>query len=256
MAASPATDCSPEASACISAGQFERFADGHSQFRGFVDLLFGDTRIQTDKLDLYEMPRADGGTARRLVAEGNVVFMRGEERLSGVHLVMGAQVTDADQIESEAIAAELQRAAGQLAIRSGVPRDVGCLTFGTQVTTTGWTRPAITGLRPGFVVANGRVAEVRAAEGWAPGDDLLAYRATEADALDLVAASRRGLGPTGYLIVAGSVNTAEQIRALKMAGADAFTIGSDVFDGSFSARKASICSQLEDILAACASLGA
>jgi hypothetical protein len=89
-----------------------------------------------------------------------------------------------------------------------------------------------------------------------PGADLLAYRATEADALDLVAASRRGLGPTGYLIVAGSVNTAEQIRALKMAGADAFTIGSAVFDHSFSPRKPSICSQLEDIVAACASIGA
>ncbi len=89
-----------------------------------------------------------------------------------------------------------------------------------------------------------------------PGADLLAYRATEADALDLVAASRRGLGTTGYLIVAGSVNTADQIRALKMAGADAFTIGSAVFDRSFSPQKASICSQLEDILAACASLGA
>ena len=89
-----------------------------------------------------------------------------------------------------------------------------------------------------------------------PGADLLAYRATDADALDLVAASRRGLGKNGYLIIAGSVNTAAQIRALKAAGADAFTIGSAVFDRSFSPRKESICSQLEDILAACASLGA
>lgn len=85
---SPTGDCSPDASACISSGQFERFADGHTQFRGFVDLLFGDTRIQTDKLDLYELARPDGGTARRLVAEGNVVFMRGEERLSGEKLDM------------------------------------------------------------------------------------------------------------------------------------------------------------------------
>ncbi|HUG54180.1 MAG TPA: LPS assembly protein LptD [Vicinamibacteria bacterium] len=87
-APSPAGDCSPEASACISANQFERFTDGHSQFRGFVDLLFGDTRIQTDKLDLFEAARPDGGTARRLVAEGNVVFIRGEERLSGEKLDM------------------------------------------------------------------------------------------------------------------------------------------------------------------------
>jgi hypothetical protein len=85
-----------------------------------------------------------------------------------------------------------------------------------------------------------------------PGADLLAYRATEADALDLVAASRRGLGRQGYLIVAGSVNSRERIRALKTAGADAFTIGSAVFDGSFCPGKGSILSQLKDVLEACA----
>jgi len=72
----------------VVSNQYERFADGHSQFRGFVDLVFGDTRIQTDSLDLYEMKKPDGSTARRLVAEGNVVFMRGEERLSGEKLDM------------------------------------------------------------------------------------------------------------------------------------------------------------------------
>jgi hypothetical protein len=87
-----------------------------------------------------------------------------------------------------------------------------------------------------------------------PGVDLLAYRATEADPLDLVAAARRGIGRDGYLIVAGSVSTAEQIRALKHAGADAFTIGSAVFDGSFSPTKGSTLSQLEDVLQTCADL--
>jgi LPS-assembly protein len=85
---SPTTACAPGALACITAGQSERYGDGHSQFRGFVDLVFGDTRIQTDRLDIYEMPRPDGGTARRVVAEGNVVFMRGAERLSGEKLDM------------------------------------------------------------------------------------------------------------------------------------------------------------------------
>jgi hypothetical protein len=85
-----------------------------------------------------------------------------------------------------------------------------------------------------------------------PGVDLLAYRATEADALDLVAASRRGLGEAGYLIVAGSINSRQRIRALRAAGADAFTIGSAVFDGSFCPSKGSILSQLEGILEACA----
>ncbi|MEY2582716.1 MAG: hypothetical protein QOE09_2565 [Ilumatobacteraceae bacterium] len=64
------------------------------------------------------------------------------------------------------------------------------------------------------------------------GVDLLAYRATDADPLDLVRAARRGTG--GYLVVAGSVSTASQIHDLRDAGADAFTIGSAVFDGTFS----------------------
>ncbi len=42
------------------------------------------------------------------------------------------------------------------------------------------------------------------------GVDLLAYRATEADPLDLVRAARRGSG--GVLLVAGSVQTPAQIR--------------------------------------------
>jgi hypothetical protein len=64
------------------------------------------------------------------------------------------------------------------------------------------------------------------------GVDLLAYRATEADPLDLVRAARRGT--SGYLVVAGSVSTVTQINDLREAGADAFTIGSAVFDGTFS----------------------
>jgi hypothetical protein len=82
------------------------------------------------------------------------------------------------------------------------------------------------------------------------GVDLLAYRATEADPLDLVRAARRGTH--GYLLVAGSVNRVAQIHALRAAGADAFTVGSAAFDGSFSPLKGSLRSQLRDILDACA----
>jgi hypothetical protein len=78
------------------------------------------------------------------------------------------------------------------------------------------------------------------------GVDLLAYRATDAAPLDLVRAARRGTA--GYLVVAGSVSTAEQIADLRTAGADAFTIGSAVFDGSFSPNKGHIVSQLFDVL--------
>lgn len=82
------------------------------------------------------------------------------------------------------------------------------------------------------------------------GVDLLAYRATEADPLDLVRAARRGVDD-GTLIVAGSVHCAQQIRDLAAAGADAFTVGSAVFDGTFSPTKGSLRSQILDILEAC-----
>ncbi|MEP7202483.1 MAG: hypothetical protein ABI894_07735 [Ilumatobacteraceae bacterium] len=78
------------------------------------------------------------------------------------------------------------------------------------------------------------------------GVDLLAYRAVAADPFDLVRAARRGT--IGYLVVAGSVSTAAQIEDLRAAGADAFTIGSAIFDGSFSPNKGSIVSQLRDVI--------
>ncbi len=83
------------------------------------------------------------------------------------------------------------------------------------------------------------------------GCDLLAFRATEADPIDLVQAARRGLGPDKYLIVAGAITSAERVRAIGAAGADAFTIGTAVFNGSYSPNKGSILSQLRDILADC-----
>lgn len=89
------------------------------------------------------------------------------------------------------------------------------------------------------------------AERGCAGCDVLAYRATEADPLDLVRAARRGLGAASYLIVAGAVNSFERVQALKRAGADAFTIGSAVFDGSYSPCDGSILSQLRKVLSDC-----
>lgn len=83
-----------------------------------------------------------------------------------------------------------------------------------------------------------------------PGADLLAYRSSDADPLDLVRAARRGLGD-GFLIVAGSVSSAERIRAVSRAGADAFTIGTAIFERAYSPGKDSILSQLTDVLADC-----
>ena len=61
--------------------------------------------------------------------------------------------------------------------------------------------------------------------------------------------------PAGTLIVAGGVRSKEQIGALAEAGADAFTIGSAVFDGAFSPAKGALRGQILDILAACDSAG-
>ena len=82
------------------------------------------------------------------------------------------------------------------------------------------------------------------------GVDLLAYRATQADPLDLVRVAREALAE-GKLIVAGSVQSPAQIHALARGGADAFTIGSAVFDGSFSPTKGSLRDQVLAVLDAC-----
>jgi hypothetical protein len=86
------------------------------------------------------------------------------------------------------------------------------------------------------------------------GVDLLAYRATEADPLELIRAARRGLGE-GLLIVAGSIDSAERIRAVAEAGADAFTIGTAVLCGAYAPAKALLRSQLQAVLADCEAAG-
>lgn len=81
------------------------------------------------------------------------------------------------------------------------------------------------------------------------GVDLLAYRATEADPLDLIRAARRGTDKT--VVVAGSINSTARIRAVAGAGADLFTIGTAAFDGSFCPRLGLLSNQLNRILDAC-----
>jgi hypothetical protein len=81
-----------------------------------------------------------------------------------------------------------------------------------------------------------------------PGVDLLAYRATQAEPLDLIRAARRGLGEEGYLIVAGSIDSSERIRAVAAAGADAFTIGSAVFEDAFARGVKGVREQCKAVL--------
>jgi len=92
----------------------------------------------------------------------------------------------------------------------------------------------------------------RIRERGAVGCDLLAHRAVEADPLELVRAARRALDG-GVLLVAGGVASAAHVRDLAEAGADAFTVGSAVFDGTFAPGAGkSLRAQLEAVLDACA----
>ena len=91
----------------------------------------------------------------------------------------------------------------------------------------------------------------RARERGAAGCDLLAHRTVEADPIELVRAARRGIGD-GVLLVAGGVASPAHVRALAEAGADAFTVGSAAFDGSFApAAGSSLRAQLGAVLDAC-----
>jgi putative N-acetylmannosamine-6-phosphate epimerase len=83
------------------------------------------------------------------------------------------------------------------------------------------------------------------------GTDLLGYRATEAEPLELIAAARRGLGPDKRLVVAGSVNTSQRIRAIRAAGADAFTIGTAVLDGAYAPGAGPVAAQLLSVIGDC-----
>jgi hypothetical protein len=82
------------------------------------------------------------------------------------------------------------------------------------------------------------------------GVDLLAFRATEADPVALVRAARAAT--PGTLVVAGSVNSPERVRAAREAGADAVTVGSAALEGTFARGKPGLREQLREILAACA----
>ena len=83
------------------------------------------------------------------------------------------------------------------------------------------------------------------------GVDILAYRATEAEPLDLVAACRRGFAGAGTVVVAGSINSAERIAAIRAAGADAFTIGTAAIDASYAPGAGPLEAQLRAVLADC-----
>jgi hypothetical protein len=83
------------------------------------------------------------------------------------------------------------------------------------------------------------------------GVDILAYRATEAEPIDLVAACRRGFGDTGLVVVAGSIDSAERVAAVRAAGANAFTIGTAAIEGAYAPGAGPLEAQLRAVLRDC-----
>lgn len=78
--------CDPAVDICLVAEKQGR-EKGHYWGRGFADLRFGDLQIQTDALDIYDVEK-DGTVTQRLVAEGNVVLLRKDERVAGTRMTM------------------------------------------------------------------------------------------------------------------------------------------------------------------------
>jgi hypothetical protein len=93
------------------------------------------------------------------------------------------------------------------------------------------------------------------AEKGCAGVDILAYRATEADPLDLIAACRRGFAGKGRVVVAGSINSAARIAAIRAAGADAFTIGAAAIDCAYAPGAGPLEAQLRAVLEDCRAAG-
>ncbi|MCS3778578.1 1-(5-phosphoribosyl)-5-((5-phosphoribosylamino)methylideneamino)imidazole-4-carboxamide isomerase [Tsukamurella ocularis] len=106
--------------------------------------------------------------------------------------------------------------------------------------------PTVLGGQPDVIAADCREAEAAGAAGV----DLLAYRASEADPIELVRAARRATN--GILAVAGSITSVEQIRLLAAEGVDAFTIGQAALAGQVNPRKGALSSQLLEVLEAAA----
>jgi hypothetical protein len=221
----------------------------------FIFMLTRQDRTISDCLELFELIRP---LSLRHVGFKDVGVP--PEKLTALHAAISASgATSYMEVVSTTPEACLNSA--RVAVDLGVDRLLG----GTDV---GAVQNILRGSKtryypfPGFPRGHptklaGKPADVEAQcigfmEQGCAGADLLAYRATEADPLALVRAARKGLGQ-GTLICAGSVRSAAQIRALAAAGADAFTIGSAVFDGSYAPEAGSILSQLARVQADCAS---
>jgi hypothetical protein len=81
-----------------------------------------------------------------------------------------------------------------------------------------------------------------------PGVDLLAYRASEASPEALIATARAAF--SGELVIAGSIESAERIGRIGELGADAFTVGSAIFDATIFPEEPTVEARVRRVLAA------
>jgi uncharacterized protein related to proFAR isomerase len=224
-------------------------------FMDFIFMLTRDDQTIEDCVDLYETIRAlplrhvgfkDVGVSPEMLKR-----LHGKLKQDGRTTYMEVVSTSEESCLRSA--------------RIGVDLGVDCLLGGTQIDLI---LPLLKGSRTGYypfpgipaghpTKLGGNAARIAAdtksavAKGCA-GVDLLAYRATEADPLDLIRAARAAT--TRPVIVAGSINSPQRIRDIATAGADLFTIGTAALDGSFYPRQGLLTNQLKHILAACGSV--
>ena len=207
----------------------------------FIFMLTRDDQTVEDCLDVFETAREAGvkhmgfkdvGTERSTLAALNEAI-KGSNAISYLEIV---STTNDATIDSARFAANIgvdRLLGGREAERILVMLDgtgIGYHPFAGQPR----GHPTRLGGTPNEIASDCRRFEALGC----PGVDLLAYRAVKADPLELVRAARRML--SGYLIVAGSIDSPKQVRALANAGVDAITIGTAALNGSFSPRKGSL----------------
>ena len=221
----------------------------------FIFMLTRNDRTIDDALDLVELIRPVGLTHIGFKDVGadpaSLTALVDAIHESGATSYMEVVSTTAKEcVRSATLARDLgvHRLLGGTQIEAILPLLEGSATTYYPFSGKPIGHPTILAGQPDDVESDCR----RFVEAGCAGSDLLAYRASEADPIELVRAARMGLGPDALLIVAGAVDRFQQICDLKEAGADAFTIGTAVFDGSYSPRKGSILSQLNDVLEDCA----
>src|SRR5262245_66453988 len=63
--------CNPAEEICVTAQDLERVSAEVTRWSGFVDLRFGDSRIQAEQLELVQTKNPDGSVSQRIAAVGN-----------------------------------------------------------------------------------------------------------------------------------------------------------------------------------------